>query len=90
VGNLYQVVFLTALFAGDILLVASFVVARFNWRPDVPPYNLRTRVLDVSLHPARYVLPRVLVLFRCLTVLGWLLLMTAVLTIARVAMLQLH
>ena len=47
--NVNEVVFLTAILSGVVLLVASFVVARLNWRPDQPSYNLHTRSLDVLL-----------------------------------------
>ncbi len=50
-----QVVFLTAFLSGDILLVDSVLIARRNWRPDVPPYNLQARTLDVLLRPAKRV-----------------------------------
>lgn len=51
--NLNEAVFLTAILSGVVLLTASFVVARLNWRPDQPPYNLQTRSLDVLLHPGK-------------------------------------
>ena len=85
-NNLNEVVFLTALLMGDALLISSFLIARHNWRPDLPPYNLRTRAFDVLLHPAKYVLPRALRITRSLQVLGGLLLLVAILALARQAM----
>ena len=84
-NNLNEVVFLSAFLSGDILLIASFAVARRNWRPDRPPYSLQTRALDVLLHPAKHVLPRALGLTRRLQVLGELLLVVAPLALARQA-----
>ncbi len=84
-NNLNEVVFLTAFLSGDILLIASFLVARHNWLPDLPPYNLQTRALDVLLHPAKYVLPKALRITRSLQVLGGLLLVVALLALARQA-----
>jgi hypothetical protein len=81
--NLNQAVFLTAILSGGILLTASFVVARFNWRPDQPPYSLQTRSLDVLLHPAKYVQPKALRMTRSLQVLGGLLLLVGILALAR-------
>lgn len=87
-SNLNQTVFLTALLSGDILLVASFLVARLNWRPDLPLYNFRTRSVDVLLHHAKYVTPKALPVTRSLQVLGGLLLALAVAVIARKAFLD--
>ena len=78
-----QVVFLTALLSGIFLLVASFVVARFHWRADIPPYSLKTRSMDVLLHPAKYVQPQALRLTRILQLLGSLLSLVAILALAR-------
>ena len=80
--NENEVVFLTAILSGVVLLVASFVVARLNWRPDQPSYNLHTRSLDVLLHPAKYVQAKALRRTRSLQVLGGLLLIVGLLAIA--------
>ena len=83
--NLNDVVFLTGMLGGVILLTASFVVARLSWRPDQPPYSLQTRSRDVLLHPAKYVLPKALRITRILQVLGGLLLLVGILALARQA-----
>jgi len=83
--NLTEVIFLTAILSGVILLIASFVVARLNWRADLPPYNLQTRSLDVLLHPAKYVQPKALRMTRSLQVVGGLLLLVAFLALVRQA-----
>ena len=80
-----EVTFLTAILSGVILLTASFVVARFNWRPDLPQYNLQTRSLDVLLRPVKYVQPEAPRLTRSLQVLGGLLLLVGLLALARQA-----
>jgi hypothetical protein len=83
--SLNEVVFLTAILSGAVLLITSFMVARLNWRPDQPPYNLQTRSLDVLLHPARYVLPKALRTTRSLQVLGGLLVIVGLFALARQA-----
>ena len=83
--GLNEVVFLTAILSGAVLLITSFVVARLNWRTDQPPYNLQTRSLDVLLHPARYVQPKALRTTRTLQVLGGLLLVVELFALARQA-----
>ena len=85
VDNLNEEVFLTAILVGVILLTASFIVARLNWRPDQPPYSLQSRSLDVLLHPAKYVQPKALGITRILQVLGWLLLLVGIPALARQA-----
>lgn len=77
-----EVVFLTAILSGVALLITSFVVARLNWRPDQPPYNLQTRSLGVLLHPAKYVQPKALRTTRSLQGLGGLLLIIGLLALA--------
>lgn len=81
VGNLNEAVFLTAILSGVFLLTTSFVVARLNWRPDQPSYNLHTRSSDVLLHPAKYVQAKALRRTRSLQVLGGLLLIVGLLAI---------
>ena len=80
--NVNEVVFLTAILSGVVLLVASFVVARLNWRPDQPSYTLYTRSLDILLLPAKYVQAKALRRTRSLQVLGGLLLIVGLLAIA--------
>lgn len=86
--NVNEAVFLTALILGDALLIASFVIARLNWRRDVPPYNLRTSSLDVLRHPEKYAELRVLGRVRALQIAGVILLIVAVAAVARQAVMQ--
>ena len=83
--NLNEAVFLVAILSGVFLLTTSFVVARLNWRPDRPPYNPRTRSLDLLLHPARYVRQEALRKTRSLQLLGGLFLIVGFLALARQA-----
>jgi len=83
--KLNEAVFLAAILFGVILLASSFLVARLNWRLELPPYNLQTRSLDVLLHPAKYVQPKALRMTRGLQVLGGLLLVVGLLALARQA-----
>ena len=85
VGNLNEAVFLTAILSGVFLLTTSFVVARLNWRPDQPPYNLRTRSFDLLLHFAKYVQQEALRRTRSLQLLGVLFLIVGFLALARQA-----
>jgi len=87
-NNLNEAIFLTAMLSGIVPVVAGVVITRLNWRPDVPPYSLRTRSLDVLMHPERYALPKVLFLIRTLNAVGLLLLAIAVLAIARQVAMQ--
>ena len=86
--NVNEVVFLTSMLAGVAVLIVSMVTARLNWRPDIPPYSLRTRSLDVLLHPVKYVLPGVLPTIRTLSVLGLVLLTVAVAALVRQGLAQ--
>jgi len=85
VDNWNEVVFLTTFLSGDTLLIVSFLVARQHWRPDLPQFSRETRALDVFLHPAKYVLPKALRMIRSLQVLGGLLMVAALLALARQA-----
>jgi hypothetical protein len=86
--NVNQAIFLTSVLSGTALLVAGIVMTRLNWRRDVPPYNRRTRSLNVLLRPAKYAVPNALPVIRFLTLLGLLLLTVAVLALVRQALMQ--
>lgn len=47
--------FLILLFPGLIALLAGVGLTRIHWRPDIPPYGRRTRFLDVTVHPEKYI-----------------------------------
>ena len=70
--------FLVQLFLAIFLLVGAMFWTRLNRRPDVPPYNRRTRSLDVTLHPERYAQAEALRAIRALRLLGTLFLGGAV------------
>ena len=50
-----EAAFLGFLFSGITALLAGVMLTRVHWRPDIPPYGLGTRFLDVTRHPERYV-----------------------------------
>ena len=77
-----EAAFLGLLFAGVAALLAGVMLTRLNWRPDIPPYGLGTRFLDVTLHPDRYVKDAVLGVIRSLTFVGGVLLACAVSLVA--------
>jgi hypothetical protein len=49
-----QARYLVSLLAGVACLLAGISLTRVNWRDDIAPFSLRTRTLDVTLHPERY------------------------------------
>ena len=87
-SHMNEALFLTAVLAGTILLIAGMMVARLNWRSDVPPHSLRTRSADVLLHPESYARPEMCFFVRVLSVLGVVSLLVAVFAIIREAILQ--
>jgi hypothetical protein len=72
-----EAAFLALVFSGVLALLASMLLTRLHWRPDIPPYSWRTRSLDVTLHPERYVKNAPLRAIRILTVIGALLVVGA-------------
>lgn len=72
-----EVSFLGLLFSGIFALLAGTLLTRLHWRPDIPPYGRRTRFLDVTLRPERYVRDAPLRAIRSLTAIGTLLLACA-------------
>jgi hypothetical protein len=77
-----EVAFLSLLFSGLLALLAGMMLTRLHWRPDIPPYGRRTRFVDVTLHPERYVTHAPLRAIRNLTVIGAFLLACAVAVVA--------
>jgi hypothetical protein len=67
-------IFLTLLFAGILVLVASLLLIRLHWRGDIAPYGRRTQVVHVVLHPEQYTVDAPLRAIRSLGLLGALLL----------------
>lgn len=69
-----QTLFLIALPAGILALVAALGAARWNWRPDIPPFGRSHKAIHVLWHPEAYVNPGALPLIRLLAFVGaWLL-----------------
>jgi hypothetical protein len=66
--------FLILLFSGIVMLLAGLMLTRLHWRPDLPPYGRRTRLVQVTLHPAEYVTNAPLRAIRGLNLTGVLLL----------------
>jgi hypothetical protein len=62
--------------------LAGLLLTRIRWRPDLPPYGRRTRLLDVALHPEVYAKDAPLRLIRCLNASGAILLAAAVIIVA--------
>ena len=73
-----QAAFLILLFSGIIALLGGVMMTRIHWRTDIPPYGRRTRVLDVTRHPEKYVADAPLRAIRALNVTGLLLLAAAI------------
>ena len=73
-----EVAFLSLLFPGILALLAGMMLTRLHWRADIPPYGRQTRVLDVTLHPERYVADAPLRAIRALNLAGLLLLAGAI------------
>jgi hypothetical protein len=73
-----EAAFLSLLFTGIVAVLAGLMLTRIHWRPDIPPYGRQTQLIDVSLHPERYVKEAPLRAIRSLTVVGALLLASAI------------
>ena len=76
-SNANETAFLSLLFLGLFALLAGIMMTRLNWHPDIPPYGLRTRLLDVMRHPERYVKDAPLGVIRSLNLAGVVLLVGA-------------
>ena len=72
-----ETAFLALVFSGVLFLLASIMLTRLHWRPDIRPYGRQTRLLDLALHPERYVENAPLRAIRALTVIGALLVVGA-------------
>ena len=70
----HEAAFASLLSSGISALVAGVGLTRLHWRQDIPPYDRRTRSLEVILHPERYVKDAPLRTIRSLNVAGGLLL----------------
>jgi hypothetical protein len=69
-----EAAFLGLLFSGILALLVGLLLTRLHWRPDMPPYGRRTRILHVTLHPEAYVRDAPLPVIRGLNLAGALLL----------------
>lgn len=77
-----QTVFLVSLLAGNISLVGALGAARWNWRKDIPPFGRQSEVADILLHPDRYAAPRAIPLIRVLGLVGSVLLIIVIASLA--------
>ena len=77
-----QALFLTLLAGGIAFLLAGLLITRQTWRADIPPYNRRSRFFQIALHPERFARSERLPLIRSLNLLGALLVLCAVATVA--------
>jgi len=78
-----EAVFLVLILSGVFALLASVLLTRLYWRPDIPPYGRATRFLDVTLHPERYVGNAPLRAIRTLAFVGALLMACAAAIVAK-------
>ena len=46
--------FMTLLVCGILCLVCALFVTRQTWRADIEPFNRRSRLFQVALHPERF------------------------------------
>ncbi len=77
-----EFVFLMALGLGVAFSVAGRFVTRLNLRKGVPPFGRYTPVLDVAVHPEKYMIARIVPLVRILNIVGALALLVALLALA--------
>ena len=68
--NNRELMFLILLSLGIFTLLSAIMLARMNWRPDLPPFGRRTSLIDLMLHPERYVTSQVIGRVRWLNRLG--------------------
>ncbi len=77
-----EAVFLALVFTGVFALLASMILTRVHWRPDIPSYGRQTRFLDVTLHPERYAKDAPFCVIRSLSAVGAVLLACAAAVVA--------
>ena len=76
-----EVVFLTTLFLGILLLVSGLFVTRRNWRRDVLPFGRHSSPWHIARHPGEYAMPAAVPVVRVLNLAGAFLVIAAVLAI---------
>jgi hypothetical protein len=62
--------FLIFLGLGIACLVGGLFVTRQTWRPDIEPFNRRSRLFQIALRPERFATPDRLPLIRVLNLIG--------------------
>jgi hypothetical protein len=72
------VLFLVFLTAGILCLVGGLFITRLTWRSDIEPFNRRSRLFQIALHPERYASPSRLSVIRWLNLAGAALILCAV------------
>ena len=77
-----EAAFLSLLGSGILSLLGGLLLTRLHWRPELPPYGRRTRLLDVARHPEAYAKDAPFRTIQCLNVGGALLLTGAAIVVA--------
>ena len=71
-------IFLVCLFLGIACLVAGLFLTRQAWLPDIEPFDRRSSLFHIALHPERFVRPGRLRIIRGLNLAGAALILCAV------------
>jgi hypothetical protein len=73
--------FIAFLVAGILCFVCALSVTRRAWRADIEPFNRRTRLFQVALHPERFTASDRLQVIRWLNGLGFVLILCALVVV---------
>lgn len=71
-------IFLVCLFLGIACLLAGLFLTRQAWLPDIEPFDRRSSLFHIALHPERFAKPGRLRIIRCLNLAGAALILCAV------------
>jgi hypothetical protein len=74
--------FMACLVSGILCLVCALFVTRRAWRADIEPFNRRSRLFQIALHPERFATPDRLQAVRWLNGLGFVLILCALVVVA--------
>jgi hypothetical protein len=69
--------FMALLVSGILCLVCALFITRRAWRADIEPFNRRSRLFQIALHPERFAMSDHLQAVRCLNGLGFVLILCA-------------
>jgi hypothetical protein len=73
-----MLLWLALLLGGNLLLVAGLFLTRLTWRPEVEPFGRGSPILQIMIHPERFVMQERLREIRLLNLFGGVLLCGAV------------